>query len=468
MERQKRVAYQLDFFDAKAIDHAANGEGGTVAGAREVSQLSPVTNEPRALVSFLMERIASPTNLCAALKRVRSNKGAPGVDGMSVGELKQWFGDHWESLRDELVAGRYLPSAVLSCAIPKPGGGTRQLGIPTAKDRLIQQAILQILDPLVDPTFSDSSFGFRRGRGAHMALAQARRYVSEGRTIVVDMDLEKFFDRVNHDILMSRLARRFDDRRLLRLIRQFLESGMMVEGLDVKRAMGTPQGGPLSPLLSNILLDDLDKELERRGHSFCRYADDCNIYVRSRKAGERVLSSVTRFLEEELKLKVNRDKSAVGFIEERKFLGYRLRRGGRLGVAGKSYARAKDRIREITRRNRGHVRLKTMIEELNNFLRGWTTYFRLADCQSLVRSLGEWIRRKLRCVILKRLKRSHTTARWLSQRGIPEWRAWLIALSGKGWWRKAKSPQANEAMNKVWFEEQGLIDPLERYMELQN
>jgi len=470
MERQQQAAYQLDLFDvgAKAAYHGACGESGTGSGAFEVSQLLPAKNKQRALTSNLMERIASPSNLAQALKRVCANKGAPGVDGMSVKELKRWFNGHWESLRDELASGRYCPSSVRGVEIPKPGGGMRQLGIPTAKDRLVQQAILQTLEPLVDPTFSESSFGFRPGRSAHMALKQASQYVKEGRTIVVDMDLEKFFDRVNHDILMSRLARRFGDRDLLRLIRRFLESGMMRDGLDIKRAMGTPQGGPLSPLLANLLLDEFDKELEKRGHKFCRYADDCNIYVHSSKGGARTLSSITRFLEEKLKLRVNRDKSAVGFVEERKFLGYRLLRDGRLGVAPKSLSRAKDRVREITRRNSGHVKVRQMIAELNQFLSGWVTYFRLADCQRHLAALSEWIRRKLRCVILKRLKRAKTMVDWLCSHGVPVKRAWLVALSGKGWWRKSGTPQAHEAMGIDWFAEIGLLDPLEKHKTLQN
>ncbi len=470
MNRQKQAAYQLDLFDvgSKAVGPGATGDGGTGSSACVASQMSSATDEQRFLASHLMERVASPSNLAQALKRVCANKGSAGVDGMSVRELKRWFNGNWESLRDELVEGHYRPSSVRGVEIPKPGGGMRQLGIPTAKDRLVQQAILQTLEPLVDPTFSENSFGFRPGRGAHMALRQASEYVKEGRVIVVDMDLEKFFDRVNHDVLMARLARRFDDRVLLHLIRRFLEAGMMREGLDVKRAMGTPQGGPLSPLLANILLDDFDKELERRGHTFCRYADDCNIYVNSLKAGERVLASVTRFLEGKLKLRVNRAKSAVGCVEERKFLGYRLLKGGRLGIAPKSLTRAKDRVREITRRNRGHVKVREMIVELNNFLSGWVTYFRLADCRSHLKRLGGWIRRKLRCVILKRLKRTKTIADWLRRRGVPDWRSWTMALSGKGWWRKSGTPQANEAMGNDWFAEVGLLDPLEKYQTLQN
>ena len=288
--------------------------------------------------------------------------------------------------------------------IPKPGGGKRQLGIPTVVDRLVQQAILQVLEPILDPTFSASSFGFRPGESAHQALAQAQTYVADGREIVVDIDLEKFFDRVNHDILMARLARRIGDKRLLRIVRRFLEAGMMQAGVCIERHEGTPQGGPLSPLLANLLLDDLDKELERRGHRFCRYADDCNIYVRSQAAGERVMASVVAFLEGKLRLKVNRAKSAVAAVMERSFLGHRLLPGGRLGLAPKSLDRAKERLRRITRRNRG-IALERMIAEVNSFTTGWVTYFRHAACKSALRDIDDWLRRKLRCVRLKQCKR---------------------------------------------------------------
>jgi len=318
----------------------------------------------------------------------------------------------------------------------------------------------------VDPTFSESSYGFRRGRNAHQAVKQAAEYVAEGRVIVVDIDLEKFFDRVNHDILMARLARWVSDKRLLRIVRRFLEAGMMWDGVCIERYEGTPQGGPLSPLLANLLLDDLDKELERRGHCFCRYADDCNIYVRTQEAGERVIASVTRFLEEGLRLRVNGEKSAVAFVEERQFLGYRLLRDGRLGIAPRSLERAKRRIREITRRNRG-VSLERMIRELNSYLTGWVTYFRYAACKTHLQRLDEWIRRKLRCVRLKQRKRAKPIADFFQSLGVPEWSAWRLALSGKGWWRKSGSPQAHQAMNIAWFREQGLVSLSERYAALQ-
>ena len=333
-------------------------------------------------------------------------------------------------------------------------------------DRLVQQAILQVLEPILDPTFSASSFGFRPGRGAHDALRQARRYVSEGREIVVDMDLEKFFDRVNHDVLMERLARRVRDKRLLRIVRRFLEAGLMQGGICTQRREGTPQGGPLSPILSNLLLDELDKELEKRGHCFCRYADDCNIYVSSQVAGERVMASVSRFLEGKLKLRVNREKSAVAPVWERKFLGHRLLLKGKLGIAPKAIERMKDKVRRITRRNRG-VSFTQVIEELNTFTRGWVAYFRHAMAKKHMHRLDEWIRQKLRCYRLKQCKRAKGVGRFLMSCGLNEDAAWRLAGSGKGWWRKANSPQSYTAMTIAWFEAQGLASLLQWYLALQ-
>jgi RNA-directed DNA polymerase len=466
-ERRQRIVYQMDLFEVcpEALGHGADGEGGTGPVAREASQTSTAFERERALTRALMERVVDQENLKQAYRRVKANKGAPGVDGMRAQDLRSWWEDHRGAVLASLLDGTYEPHPVRGVEIPKPGGGTRQLGIPTVLDRLIQQAILQVLTPILDPTFSPSSFGFRPGRGAHDALRQAQQYVKEGRCIVVDMDLEKFFDRVNHDILMSRLARRIGDKRLLRIIRRFLEAGMMREGAVVERHEGTPQGGPLSPLLANLLLDDLDRELERRGHSFCRYADDCNVYVRTRAAGERVMASLTRFLEGRLKLRVNREKSAVAFIEERKFLGHRLLRGGRLGIAPKSLVRMKERVREITRRNRG-IRFAGMVADLNSFLTGWVAYFRQAECRAHLQRLEEWIRRKLRCARLKQRKRAKPIADFLMQLGVPERRAWMLALTGKGWWRMAGSPQAAEAMSIAWFQTQGLVSLTERHAAL--
>jgi RNA-directed DNA polymerase len=350
--------------------------------------------------------------------------------------------------------------------IPKPGGGQRQLGIPVAADRLVQQMILQVLNPILDPTFSNSSYGFRPGRDPHMALQQARKYVNqEGREFVVDLDLEKYFDRVNHDILMSRLARRIGDKRLLRIIRRFLQAGMMQDGVCVAREEGTPQGGPLSPLLANLLLDDLDQLLESRDHRFCRYADDCNIYVRSLAAGQRVMESVTRFLEQKLKLRVNREKSAVAPVGERKFLGYRLISNGKLGISPKSIKRAKERIREITRRNRG-ISFAQVIIELNRFIRGWLNYYRLAACKNELLELDGWIRRKLRCYRLKQCKRSTAIVRFLQNLGVAEAPAHRVASSGKGWWRLSLTKVAHNAMSKQWFATQGLLSLVRHYDSL--
>jgi RNA-directed DNA polymerase len=448
------------------LRHDQLGEGGTGPERREESQPATALDPARALTERLLEEVCQLDNLNQACKRVKANKGAPGVDGLTVGELPAWLVQHQQELVAALRDGSYEPQPLRGAQIPKPGGGVRQLGIPTVIDRLVQQAILQVLEPLLDPTFSNSSYGYRPGRSAHDALAQARQYVAEGRTIVVDIDLEKFFDRVNHDIVMARLARRVADKRLLRIIRRFLEAGLMQDGVCIDRHEGTPQGGPLSPLLANLLLDDLDKELERRGHRFCRYADDCNIYVQSKAAGERVLASITRFLADVLRLRVNREKSAVASTEERKFLGHRLLSGGKLGIAPKSLERAKERIRQITRRNRG-IRLDRMIRELNSFLTGWVTYFRYAACKSHLTELDGWIRRKLRCLRLKQCKRSKPIADFLTRLGVPRWNAWITAKSGKGWWRLAGSPTATHAMHNQWFEELGLVNLVQRYVTLQ-
>ena len=424
----------------------------------EVQQTSKASIEDEALTKHLMEKICDPSNLNRAYKRVKANKGAAGVDGMTVNDLFAWIAEHKESLIESLLAGTYQPHPVLGVEIPKPGKnkGVRQLGIPCVVDRLVQQAIHQVLEPILDPTFSDSSYGFRPGRSAHQALKQAQKYVKEGYEIGVDIDLEKFFDRVNHDILMSRLAKRISDKRLLKIIRRFLEAGMMKQGVIMDRREGVPQGGPLSPLMSNLLLDDLDKELESRGHKFCRYADDCNIYVRSLRSGERVLKSVKEFLERVLRLKVNESKSGCSSVEERQFLGYRLLCDGRLVIAKQSVERVKDKIRTIARRNRG-VSLEKVILELNGRLRGWVNYFQLTELPSDLRNLDSWVRRKLRCYRLKQRKRRWPIAKFLMNLGVPAHSAWPLAKSGKGWWRLSGSIPVHHAMDNVWFEQQGLI-----------
>ena len=444
------------------------------AGGKEVVQAAATGESPsltakerqRALTARLMEQVCEPANLNRAYARVTANKGSPGIDGMPVGKLGGWIKLHKHELIASLLDGTYQPQPVRGVQIPKPGGkGMRQLGIPTVIDRLVQQAMLQVLEPILDPTFWASSYGFRPGHSAHDALAAARGYVAEGRGIVVDIDLEKFFDKVNHDILMARLGRWVGDKRMLRIIGRLLRAGLMQDGVCVSREEGTPQGGPLSPLLANLLLDDLDKELEKRGHRFCRYADDCNIYVQSKAAGERVLSGVTTFLEKKLKLRVNRDKSAVAPVVERKFLGHRLLPGGGLGIAPQSLDRARGRVRQITRRNRG-VSLADVIGELNQFLTGWVAYFRHAACKDHLQRMDEWIRRKLRCLRLKQCKRAKPIADFLHRLGVPEWRAWIGALSGKGWWRLSSSPPAMEGMTLAWFDSLGLVSLVRRYEQL--
>jgi len=450
----------------------AHLDNGIASGTREAVAASPQTftalDPQRALTDRLMEQVCDPKNLVRAYRRVRANKGKPGVDGMTVHELADWLRQNQGALTASLLDGTYRPQPVRGVQIPKPGGGQRQLGIPVAVDRLVQQAILQVLNPILDPTFSNSSYGFRPGRDPHMALEQARKYVAqEGREIVVDLDLEKFFDRVNHDVLMSRVARRIGDKRLLGIIRRFLQAGMMQEGVCVARDEGTPQGGPLSPLLANLLLDDLDQELERRGHCFCRYADDCNIYVRSLAAGQRVMESVVQFLEGKLRLRVNREKSAVAPVGERKFLGHRLLLNGKLGISPKSVKRAKEKIRQITRRNRGDSLAKVIVE-LNLFLVGWLNYYRYAACRFELQCLDEWIRRKLRCYRLKQRKRGKSVADFLRQLGLPAYQAARIGSSGKGWWRLSNSPPVKKALSNEWFSQQGLNSLLRRYDALRH
>ena len=391
-----------------------------------------------------------------AYRKVKANKGAAGVDGISIERLPTYIREHKEEFLVELLDGSYQPELVRGVQIPKPDGSKRQLGIPTVLDRVIQQAILQILEPIYEPKFSNSSYGFRPNRSAQMALRQAREYLRDGYKYVVDTDLEKFFDRVNHDILMERLSRNISDKRLLRIIRRYLEAGLLQNGIFEERKLGMPQGGNLSPLLSNIMLDELDKELERRGHKFCRYADDCNIYVKSQEAGERVLKSITEFLGIRLKLKVNETKSAVSHATKRKFLGYSFRVDSELKVANQSLVKFKNRIRELTSRNRGR-KLEHVIKELNQYLNGWISYFRLSANISVFNGLDSWIRRRLRCYRLKQRKRTYSVYKFLVELGVSVQNAWKLAKSSKGWWRLSLNPNIHTAMSNVWFDRSGLV-----------
>ena len=397
------------------------GEAGGADGSGEALRAKRGTE--RSGTGRLMEEVVEATNLKAALKRVKQNKGGPGIDGMTVDELPEHLKTHWPALRERLLAGTYQPSAVRRHAIPKSGGGMRELGIPTVVDRFIQQAILQVLGPRFDPTFSQQSYGFRPKRSAHDAVVQAQRFVNEGRRFVVDVDLEKFFDRVNHDVLMGRLAKRIEDKRLLGLIRRYLEAGMMANGIATERHEGTPQGGPLSPLFANVLLDEVDKELERRGHAFVRYADDCNVYVRSRRAGERVMELLRR-LYAGLRLRVNEAKSAVDRPQNRKLLGYsfywgRREEGLKRKVAPKALQAMKDRVRELTRPTRSQS-IARVAADLRSYLTGWKNYFRLADTPKVFAALDEWIRHRLRALHLRHWKRGRVTYRELRARGLSE------------------------------------------------
>lgn len=406
-----------------------------------------------------MERVVERDNLVRALKRVKQNKGSPGIDGMKVTALSAHLKAHWLDIRAQLLAGTYRPQPVKRQTIPKPGGGSRMLGIPTVVDRFIQQAILQVLQPQFDPTFSEHSYGFRPGRRAHDAILAAQRYVQAGRHWVVDIDLEKFFDRVNHDVLMGRLAKRIADKRMLRLIRRYLEADIVANGVTVERHEGTPQGGPLSPLLANVLLDEVDKELERCGHTFCRYADDCNVYVRSKRAGHRVMQVLKKHYAT-LKLRINDEKSAVAIVWGRAFLGFtfwRRKRKNEIKRAASHNAivRMKARIRAITCRNGGRS-MDTTVEELTAFLTGWREYFRLAETPKVFRNLDKWIRHRLRAAQLKQWKRGTTVYRELCARGVPPRLARAAAAHAAGWWRTAAHGALQTALPKCYYDELGV------------
>ncbi len=451
--------------EAEAHASAARSEadGRNLSGAGPGAELrTAAVGLPKPEALRPMEAVVERSNLLGAYERVVQNEGAPGVDGLPVSEFKPWLQRHWVRVRQDLLTGVYQPESVRKVEIPKPQGGVRTLGIPTVLDRLIQQALNQVLQPLFDPGFSASSYGFRPGRNAHQAVQAAQGYVAAGKRWVVDLDLEKFFDRVNHDVLMARVAGKVADERVLKLIRCYLAAGLMEGGITSMRTEGTPQGGPLSPLLSNILLDDLDRFLEERGLSFCRYADDCNIYVGSKRAGERVMQSVTAFLEQRLKLQVNASKSAVARPWERKFLGYSMtwHKKPKLKIAEASRKRLAEKIRETLRKARGQS-LQRAIERLNPLLRGWVAYFRLTEVKGVLEDLDGWIRRKLRTVLWRQWKRVYARARNLMRAGIDEVRAWRSATNGRGPWWNGGASHMNAAYPKSWFDRMGLVSLLE-------
>ena len=436
--------------------------GGGTADVPEDARQAPTAHEGATGdgSAELMEEVLRRKNMLAAYERVVRNGGAPGVDGMTVKDLMTYCRKHWARTREELLGGRYRPQPVRRVDIPKPDGkGTRTLGIPTVMDRMIQQALLQVLQPIFDPGFSDASFGFRPRRSTHGAVVRAREHVAAGNRWVVDLDLEKFFDRVNHDVLLARVARRVKDKRVLLLIRRFLQAGMMEGGLVSPRTEGTPQGGPLSPLLSNVLLDELDKELERRGHRFVRYADDCNVYVQSEAAGQRVMASLERFLAKRLRLKVNREKSAVARPWERKFLGYTVSRDldPKLKVAPKSVERLKGNLRATFRAGRGRD-LRRVLTEVNGKTRGWVAYYRLADATYLLRRLDSWLHRKVRGLLWRRWKTPRTRARMLRRCGVAAPAARAAAYSNRGPWRSAAFRAMHQAVPNVALDRMGLLN----------
>jgi group II intron reverse transcriptase/maturase len=415
--------------------------------------------------SILLEKVLERNNMLLALKRVISNKGSHGVDGMKTDELREHIQKHWDTIKAKILGNKYKPSPVRRIEIEKPDGGVRLLGIPTVQDRLIQQAIAQVLSRIYEPLFSENSFGFRPRRGAKDAITKSKRYINEGNRWVVDMDLEKFFDKVNHDILMGKLEKKIKDKRLLSLIRKYLKSGILINGLSVASEEGTPQGGPLSPLLANIMLDELDKELEKRGHKFCRYADDNNVYVKSKRAGIRVMESMTNLIENKLKLKVNKNKSAVDFVSRRKFLGfsfYFTKSGAEIRIHEKSIKRFKDKVRFYTNRNKG-ISMEFRLKKLNQIMRGWINYYGIANASAKLKEIDKWIRRRLRACIWKQWKKISTRYRNLIKLGINKYKAWEYANTRKGYWRISNSPILSKSLNNKYLESLGFVSLTQTY-----
>jgi RNA-directed DNA polymerase len=413
----------------------------------------------------MMKQISDVSNLSRACQRVISNGGRGGVDGMEVTDLRAWFSENYKVLQEQLLSGEYYPEAVRGVKIPKPKGGYRQLGIPTVIDRLVQQSILQVLSPRYEQVFSEYSYGFRPGRSAHQALKQAGEYVAQGKRHIVDIDLAKFFDEVNHSRLLWLLSKRIGDRRVLQLLHRYLKSGMLEGGLRSQRIKGTPQGGPLSPLLSNIVLDELDKELERRGHNFVRYADDLIVLVGSEAASERVLKSLVNYIEGDLSLRVNQEKSRRVKNRELNFLGHGISSDGSLLLSKSSESRLKSKLKRLTHRNAGKS-FGSIVKSVNRLLTGWLHYFKHAKMKTRLQKLGSWLRHRLRCYRLKQCKRALGMYRLLRKLGVPNTRSWTTAASRKGWWRKAATPAAHEGMDKLWFAKVGLVDMVSVYTGL--
>ena len=457
--------------EAEALERGASREraGRNPGMARAGAEADTADGaHPKSEQDWLMSQVVERGNMQRAYSQVMKNRGAHGIDGMRCEDLKDWLKVSWPRVKAALLEGTYQPQAVRRVDIPKPQGGVRTLGVPTVVDRLIQQALHQAMQPLFEPTFSQGSYGFRPGRSAQQAVLQATQYIRAGKRWVVDMDLEKFFDRVNHDVLMARVARQVQDPRVLRLIRRFLQAGMMADGVQTARPQGTPQGGPLSPLLSNILLTDLDRELERRKLSFCRYADDCNVYVSSQRAGQRIMAGVRSFLAKRLKLTVNEAKSAVARPWERKFLGYSVtaQHASKIRIAKPSIDRLKERVRELCRQGRGRS-LSRIIESMDPVLRGWMNYFSLTQSRRPIEELDTWLRRRLRSIVWRQWKRPKTRESKLCAHGLDAQRAWKSSVNGRGPWWNAGAKHMIAALPPKYFTQLGLVSLVATHQHLQ-
>ncbi len=472
MEETRKTITQSDsyrmplFTGEKVISSSGQGQSVTMSEARERRLVKrSMYAQERTLSQAMMEEIISHQNLLRSYRRVVSNAGSAGIDGMQTKELKMWLRANYTNLREQLMSGMYRPQGIKGVEIPKPGGGKRQLGIPTVVDRFVQQSVAQVMMRQYEPTFSEHSYGFRPNRNCHQALQEATKVVSEGRNYVIDLDLEKFFDEVSQDRLMSRLSKRIGDKRALKLIRLFLQSGIMQGGVICQRIKGTPQGSPLSPLLSNIVLDELDQEMESRGLKFVRYADDVKIFAGSEKAAQRIKENITRYIEGKLLLKVNQQKSRICKGYELNFLGHCLLSDKQVGLSKESEARLKAKVKTITQRNRG-ISFTQVVREVNQVLRGWHGYFRYAAMQTKIQRIDGWIKRRLRCFRLKQCKRVIGIVRFLRKEKIEEKLSWKTALSGKGWWRLSNSPATNMAMNDFWFAKEGYYSLSANYKRL--